>query len=164
MTTSYLKNNSLTEKAESLSYSEQDVRDFVKDKKLSIRLVFAFLQKSAKKILRNKQKVVELLSKALTFVKKLSNIPFFKNRFIDIPNLCDMLMDVINGVYKEVPYSSMVMIVIAIIYMVSPIDLLPDSIPFAGILDDAAVLKVVLDTVKNDLESYSYWKNTQATY
>lgn len=164
MTTTCPNNRTLTAKAESLSGSEQDIREFVKGKRLSIRLVFSFLQKHAKKILENKHKVVELLSKALAFVKRLSNIPFLRNRFVDIPNLCDMLMDVINGVYKEVPYSSIVMIVIAIIYMVSPIDLLPDSIPFAGILDDAAILKVVLDTIKNDLDSYGYWKATQTTH
>ena len=72
-----------------------------------------------------------------------------------------MLTDVINGVYKEIPYSSLLMIVMAILYMVCPFDLLPDSIFFAGLFDDAAVLKMVLSTVKKDLESYNNWKATR---
>ena len=45
--------------------------------------------------------------------------------------------------------------------MVTPFDLLHDAIPFLGILDDVAILKAVLNTIKNDLESYSSWKETQ---
>lgn len=106
-------------------------------------------------------KVIELVTKALSFCKKLGNISILKKWFIDIPKLCDMLIDTINGVYKNTPYSSLVMVVIAIIYAVSPIDILCDTIPFLGVLDDALILKIVLDTIKNDLESYSSWKEIQ---
>ena len=51
--------------------------------------------------------------------------------------------------------------VIAIIYAVSPIDILPDAIPIAGLIDDAAILKIVLDTIRNDLETYAAWKENQ---
>ena len=73
-----------------------------------------------------------------------------------------MLIDSVNGVYKEIPYSSLVMVVIAIIYTVSPVDILSDTIPILGFADDVAILKVVLNTIKNDLESYRAWKNAQA--
>lgn len=73
-----------------------------------------------------------------------------------------MLIDTINGVYKAAPYSSIVMVVIAIIYAVSPVDILSDTIPILGVLDDALVLKGVLNTIKNDLDSYKAWKEMQA--
>ena len=53
------------------------------------------------------------------------------------------------------------MIVIAIIYAVSPIDILCDTIPILGVMDDALILKVVLDTIKNDLQSYASWREIQ---
>ena len=135
--------------------------EVIKPKKLSLRLLVTFMQNKAKSVISNKERVVELVIKALAFCKKLGNISFLKKWVLDIPKLCDMLSDTINGIYKNTPYSSLVIVVIAIIYAVSPFDLLHDAIPFLGILDDVAILKAVLNTIKNDLESYSLWKETQ---
>ncbi len=140
---------------------KQDMK--VKPKKVSLKILTKLMQKKAKSILNNKSTVVELVTKALSFCKKLGNISIIKKWFLDIPKLCDMLIDTINGVYKNTPYSSLIMVVIAIIYAVSPFDILPDAIPLAGLIDDAAILKIVLDTVKNDMESYTTWKETQET-
>lgn len=144
------------------SYQNVNVNKVVKSNKLPFRLVVAKLQNKAKAILNNKSKVIELVTKALAFCKKLGNISFLKKWFLDIPTLCDMLIDTINGVYKASPYSSIVMVVIAIIYAVSPVDILSDTIPILGVLDDALVLKGVLNTIKNDLDSYKAWKEMQA--
>jgi uncharacterized membrane protein YkvA (DUF1232 family) len=47
----------------------------------------------------------------------------------------------------------------AIIYLVSPIDLIPDFIPFAGCLDDVVVLTLVLGTgLSLELCNYRNWK------
>ena len=139
----------------------QGTEEIIKPKKLSLRLLSRFLQTKAKSIIGNKEKTVELVTKALSFCKKLGNISFVKKWVLDIPKLCDMLSDTINGVYKNAPYSSLVMVAIAIIYAVSPFDLLHDAIPFLGILDDVAILKAVLNTIKNDLDSYTSWKDIQ---
>src|SRR3954470_15606862 len=40
-----------------------------------------------------------------------------------------------------------VLIVAALLYLISPVDLVPDWIPVAGLLDDAAVAGLVLDYV-----------------
>ena len=160
MITSFITSRMLKSKMKTIANSENGAEELVKDNTF-LRMIFSFLHKRAEKILQSRPKLVELLSKALLFFKKISDIPFLKKRFLDIPNLCDMLTDVINGVYKEIPYSSLLMIVMAILYMVCPFDLLPDSIFFAGLFDDAAVLKMVLSTVKKDLESYNNWKATR---
>ncbi len=135
--------------------------EIIKPKKLSLRLLVAFMQNKAKSVISNKERVVELVTKALAFCKKLGNISFLKKWVLDIPKLCDMLIDTISGTYKNTPYSSLVIVAAAIIYAVSPFDLLHDAIPFLGILDDVAILKAVLNTIKNDLESYSSWKEAQ---
>src|SRR4029077_12096648 len=41
------------------------------------------------------------------------------------------------------PANSILMIVAAVIYFVSPFDLIPDSIPVLGLVDDASVLTFV---------------------
>lgn len=145
------------------NHGDININKVVKTKKLPFKMVVAVLQKKAKNILNNKIKVIKLVTKALSFCKKLGNISFLKKWFLDVPKLCDMLIDTINGVYKNIPYSSLVMAVIAIIYTVSPVDILCDTIPILGVIDDAAILKIVLDTIKNDLKTYTSWKEIQET-
>ena len=48
--------------------------------------------------------------------------------------------------------------VVAIIYFVVPIDLMPDWIPLAGFVDDAAVLVFVIAQIKSDLDKYLKWE------
>ena len=59
--------------------------------------------------------------------------------------------------YKEIPLGTMVAIVSALIYWVSPIDIIPDVIPGLGQVDDALVVAVCLAMVKSDLDDYKKW-------
>lgn len=134
----------------------------IKTESFSIRMMFAFLRRKAEKILKNKESVRNLATNVLAYVKKLGNVSFLKKWFCDVPTLCDMLIDVINGTYKNFPHSSLVTITIGIIYILNPMDFLVDTFPILGVADDAMILKIVLDTVKNDVETYKEWKESQA--
>ncbi len=46
----------------------------------------------------------------------------------------------------------------ALIYFVSPVDLIPDMIPGVGYVDDAAVIAFALTMVGDDLEDYKNWR------
>jgi uncharacterized membrane protein YkvA (DUF1232 family) len=50
--------------------------------------------------------------------------------------------------YTDVPWETLVLSIAAIIYFVSPIDLIPDFIPVAGYVDDAAVIAFVVVSIK----------------
>jgi uncharacterized membrane protein YkvA (DUF1232 family) len=60
--------------------------------------------------------------------------------------------------YVKIPWSSIVVIVAAIIYFVSPIDLIPDFLPAAGFIDDAAVIAFVLGQIKSELDAFLAWE------
>lgn len=72
--------------------------------------------------------------------------------------LFNVFKDWINGNYKEMPTHSLLMIVVGIVYFVSPIDGIFDYIPFVGLVDDAAVAGFVISQVSVDLERYKLWK------
>lgn len=114
---------------------------------------------------KNKSEAESILqdqSKAEMFVrkinKKLQNIPVVGDYFADVPTLCLMVSDYAKGKYKEVPFATMVGIVVALIYFLSPIDLVPDFIPVAGQLDDAAVIFFAIKAAHNDIAEYKEWK------
>ncbi|MGD9202638.1 MAG: YkvA family protein [Chitinispirillia bacterium] len=68
--------------------------------------------------------------------------------------LCRLTID------KEVPVEYKVKLGIAIVYFISPIDLIPDFIPVLGYLDDIAVTAYILNNLLNNVEPElikKYW-------
>jgi uncharacterized membrane protein YkvA (DUF1232 family) len=45
-------------------------------------------------------------------------------------------------------------LIIAFLYIISPIDLIPDAIPFVGLLDDVLVAGYALRQASTELERY----------
>jgi uncharacterized membrane protein YkvA (DUF1232 family) len=60
--------------------------------------------------------------------------------------------------YTEIPVKSLVLIVAALIYFVNPFDLVPDTIPVAGFIDDAVVLTWVIRQLRIDLDKFRAWE------
>ena len=75
-----------------------------------------------------------------------------------VKTLFSLLQDYVKGDYREIPWWSLGSVVTALLYILLPLDAVPDIIPIAGFLDDAAVLKLCLDMVSKDLEKYKLSK------
>ena len=67
-----------------------------------------------------------------------------------------------NGSYRQISAGNVVLIVAAILYFVTPIDLIPDAIPGAGLMDDATVLAFVLAKLEIELDRFADWEKSQA--
>jgi len=72
--------------------------------------------------------------------------------------LISALRDYWNGEYEEIPYGTIAAIVVALLYILSPIDLIPDIIPVAGYMDDLAVLLLAWKLISEDIRQYALWK------
>lgn len=66
----------------------------------------------------------------------------------------------VRGDYRGVSWESMVLIVAALVYLVSPIDLIPDFLP-GGLADDATVVLFVATMVYEELEDFIAWEQRQ---
>jgi len=110
----------------------------------------------AQEILEDKDKLQNLINEA---AKKANNANGPIDKIIeDFKLLIGLITDFKSGNYRNVPYGSIIMIVVAIIYFVSPIDLIPDFIPVVGLSDDAAVIAFVIAQINSDLQAYKAWK------
>jgi len=56
-----------------------------------------------------------------------------------------------------------VVVIIALLYLISPIDLLPDALPVLGLLDDLLVIGYALQQAATELERYRAWKQDNRT-
>ncbi len=73
-----------------------------------------------------------------------------------------LLKDYWNGDYREVSWGTIASIIVALLYIFSPIDLIPDFIPVIGLTDDAMVVAFCLNLIHKDLEKYKKFKKNQA--
>jgi uncharacterized membrane protein YkvA (DUF1232 family) len=78
----------------------------------------------------------------------------------NIKLLFSLVKDYKDGKYTEVPWLTIAAVVGTLFYIFSPIDLIPDFIPFIGLLDDAVVLGICLRAIASDLDAYRRWKET----
>jgi uncharacterized membrane protein YkvA (DUF1232 family) len=72
-----------------------------------------------------------------------------------------LVKDYWKGTYRDVSVWSFVVFALALAYIISPLDILPDYIPVLGQIDDAAVLIFGLFLLERDLYKYRDWKNRQ---
>lgn len=64
-----------------------------------------------------------------------------------------MVWAILRGRWK-MPWATLFWALLCLVYVVSPIDLLPDVMPVLGITDDGAFILLVLALVHKDLEAF----------
>lgn len=108
----------------------------------------------AEKVLNDADKLEELLQ---ALEKKLKKIPAVGEKLSYVPIMVLLIRSYIKKEYTQVPLGSIIAAISSILYVVNHFDLIPDSIPLAGYLDDAAVLTVALKMIESDIEDYKKW-------
>ncbi|KGE79188.1 YkvA family protein [Halomonas salina] len=71
-----------------------------------------------------------------------------------------MLADVVRGRYRPVPWSALLWMLVALVYLISPLDLIPDVLLVVGLVDDAMIVGWLLTRVDRSLEGYRAWRET----
>ena len=72
--------------------------------------------------------------------------------------MISMLKDVKNGSYKNIPWFTIATIVMAFLYILNPMDIVPDFIPGIGYIDDVAILTMGVGWIESDLHRYLDWR------
>ncbi len=113
----------------------------------------------AEDYLRDPQKSKRLLDDALKKSKRYERIKGpLAETWESLKALFRLLQAYVRREYTKVPWGTIVLVTVAIIYFVSPFDLVPDWLPLAGFIDDAAVIAFVLRQIKTDLDAFIAWE------
>lgn len=75
--------------------------------------------------------------------------------------LLGLVHDVRQGRYQQVPVWTLSAAVFALLYVLNPLDVVPDALPVLGLLDDAAVVSACLVLLEQDLYEYREWRRTR---
>jgi len=103
-----------------------------------------------------------LLGKEDKLKEKLEDSGYLEPFSDDLMLFMSLVKDYYRGDYRKIPFKTISAGVIGALYVLNPIDLIPDSIPFIGHIDDALVLKFCLKQARKDLQKYKEWKQEQS--
>ena len=124
-------------------------------------LGFGRFKRKAEELLRN---VPELSRLAVNAAKKaVKNSHAIEKGWDDLTTLNRLVRAYAKGQYKEVPRQTIVVVVAAILYFVSPFDVIPDFLPLIGFMDDLGVLGFVVRGIKGDIDRFREWEKGEPT-
>ena len=112
-------------------------------------------KEKAKAFLDDDEKMENLFQE---FEKKLRLIPKIGKRASDVAVLLSMLRAYIKKQYTEVSKTTILAAIAGLIYVVNPMDVVPEYILGVGVLDDAAVVGIILQAMHMDLNKYKKWQ------
>ena len=105
----------------------------------------------------NPEKVAQAKDETLNKVK---NVSVLAGLLDNIRTAYDMVSDSVTGKYKGVSKSTIALLAGGLAYLALPIDLVPDFIPVAGWMDDAAVLGWLFTRCADEFKKYKEFKDS----
>jgi len=105
----------------------------------------------ANKALKQQHKALNMVSSHSVLSGQMSNVRLFLS----------FLEDVITRRYTSCEWGTIALIIVGIFWLVSPLDLVPDFIPLAGLIDDVIALTLIASLTSSELNKYKIWKRRQ---
>lgn len=111
-----------------------------------------------------KEQVDEILQDALPVIEGMDDLPSKSTRNISVAYervkiLFDMVKDTYSGEYKAVDKLAVATAVLALVYLVSPLDFIPEVIPGIGVVDDIAILSFAVGLCAKEIKRYMEFKD-----
>jgi uncharacterized membrane protein YkvA (DUF1232 family) len=112
-------------------------------------------QEKAEELLKDGSKVEEILKKAEEVIKDVPGVGPVLAKF---PLMLNMIRSYISKDYTEVSPKVIVTMVCSLLYLLSGKDLIPDSKPVIGMVDDVAVITAAFMLCSPEQASYAKWR------
>ncbi len=107
-----------------------------------------------------KEDVSKAVDKAESGIEKLLNSG--KGYVVKLGKQAKLLWEMLRDSTKkefDVPWATVAALTATLLYLISPIDVVPDFIPALGFVDDALVIALCISLVRIDLKRYAAHRN-----
>jgi len=111
-------------------------------------------------IVRQEQKVVELVQNVGKKLAKLAENPKVRTLTTPILIFIRMIKAHFSGEHK-IAFGTLALMVLALVYFLSPIDLIPDFLGFFGFADDLSIVLAVFAKVKDEVDEFLDWEKSK---
>ncbi len=115
----------------------------------------------AERLVRNPKELLSLLTRAERRLDRINAgrlTPVKK----DVQRLLRLMRAYGEGRYRQVSGKNLALAGLAVMYLVSPLDVLPDFLP-GGFFDDAAVIGFILKKIRTELVAFEIWEQAQGS-
>lgn len=141
------------------------------DTNLSNNMLYNDKLKATKEEIENGARDEKLLAADLEHIiaeeeklkEKLKDSSHLERFTTDITLFVSLVKDYYKGNYRDIPYKTISAVVLGLLYILNPIDIIPDFIPVIGYIDDALIIAFCLKMVEKDLQKYQAWKLEQTS-
>lgn len=120
----------------------------------------ALFGKQVEVIVRQEQKLVELVQNVVAKLSKVATNPKVQKFIQPVQIFIRMIKVHFRGDHK-ISLSTLGLIVLALVYFLSPVDFIPDFLGAFGFADDLSVILAVYAKVKDEVEQFLEWERTQ---
>lgn len=90
--------------------------------------------------------------------EKIQSNKHFKNLLSEAETIINFVKDIINKKYTKHSKKALCMAIATLLYVISPLDIIPDFIPLIGLFDDAVVLAYTFTLLADELKRYKDWQ------
>jgi uncharacterized membrane protein YkvA (DUF1232 family) len=115
----------------------------------------------AEELVRNPKELLGLLDLAERRLGNLNAGPFTPMKE-DLQALLRMLRAYGDGRYRHMSKKNLALAGLGLLYLASPLDIIPDFLP-GGFADDAAVIAFVLKKLRSELVGFEAWERSQGS-
>ena len=115
-----------------------------------------FAEVRARRLLKSPQKLQRVVERARR--KSARAARSLGDAFADLKAMLHLVQAWLSRQYSGVSYASLVLIVGAIVYFLTPTDFVPDFIVWLGLVDDGAVVAWVVRIVRHELAKHKAWE------
>jgi uncharacterized membrane protein YkvA (DUF1232 family) len=109
---------------------------------------------------KQKEKVFELIAGVGNKILRFGENPRVKKLIEPVSVFIRMTKAHFSGAHK-LTKSTLGLVLLALVYFVSPIDIIPDFLGFFGFADDLSVVLAIYAKVKDEIEDFLDWERTQ---
>ena len=117
-----------------------------------------FVADEAKKI---KKEDLKKLDRKKIRLKKILNLKLFAKQKEKLKLLLEILQQYRKGYYRKIPWRSVAAITFTLLYIINPLDMIPDVLPILGYVDDISVFMGLLKLIDQDIDEYEDWKTVE---
>lgn len=129
---------------------------------ISKNILFSVLTSKAARLLGKPGKVALILHDAY---RKMTSASAEKSGFAQVKDMMFTLMRLIrnyaNGQYRQVSGKTVLIGLATVLYLLLPIDLVPDFIPMLGLMDDLSLITWFIKAFQKELLKFQEWEAGQ---
>ncbi|MDO7887323.1 YkvA family protein [Hymenobacter cheonanensis] len=126
---------------------------------ISKNAIFSLFVNRASKLLGKPFKVITILNEtADKLADENSKDNKFKQLFDVALTLVRLVRNYITGDYRQIQTSTIISGLAVLLYVLSPIDLVPDFIPVLGFLDDLSLISWFVGKFQVEITNYREWE------